>query len=177
MHWGWWSSTMHFRFRNLATDVKQCLGTRPHKGGGKLQVTTQTKIYKLQTNSTNKHCLWKCKTRSKQTKGKGVGQVLLTTRGDGEVSEACWHIPPCTCVHATTTCTRKCIGTKSHKGRARTLNKNLHKTTHKSKTIQGEEGRRILNKNRSSFFLSSSEAKKKKKLIQGGSMLFYSHLR
>jgi hypothetical protein len=124
MHQGWWSSTMHSRSRNLTTYIKQCIGARPHKGGrgkrgGNLQLATQTKIYKLQTSSTNKHCAWKCKIRSKQTKGKEVGQVLLTFRGDGEVSEVCRHTPPCAHTHAPITCTRECIGIRSHKGESK----------------------------------------------------------
>jgi hypothetical protein len=42
--------------------------------GVELQLALQMKTYKLQTNSLNKHYSQKCKTRSKQTKGRGVGK-------------------------------------------------------------------------------------------------------
>ncbi len=76
---------MHFKSRNFTTYIKMHRSKATHG----LQFGTQTKIYKLQTSSTNKHCAWKCKTKSKQTKGKGVGQVLLTSRGDGEINGVC----------------------------------------------------------------------------------------
>jgi hypothetical protein len=48
------------------------------------------------------------------------------------------------------------------RGGARTLDKNMHKITHKNKTKQGEEGRKTFNMKRFSFFLSSYEPKEKK---------------
>jgi hypothetical protein len=49
----------------------------------------------------------------------GGGQVLLTSRGDGEVGGAHQRTSPYARVYAPTTCTRECIGARPHKGESK----------------------------------------------------------
>jgi hypothetical protein len=169
VRWGWWSSTTHFLSHSLTTYTRQCIRTRPHKRGGlscNLQLALQVKNFKLQTNSLNKHYPQKCKTRSKQTKGRG-GQVVITSRGNGKVNGARWHTSPYVHVYAPTTYTRECIRARPHKGENKNSRWEPTQDNTRTRPDKGKRGWRTFNK-KSSLFLFSFKAKKKPHVGRGG---------
>lgn len=110
------------------------------KGGGDLQLTLQVKTYKPQTNSLNKHYPQKCKTKNKHTKGRGVGNPV--PKAIARLVELINTFHLMLMFMFQQPAQENAYEQDHTRGKARTLDENLNKTTHRNKIGQGEGGKK-----------------------------------